>query len=372
MKVNICSFRQYRKILNISIIFVFLVSVLVVGLSRVQAQSSEMDVDRTRQEYERLKEEEKEEKKVREQKESEEKQKETVFLQQNSDLINAWEYCSRPDRDRDKAIELWNQYLEKNPNSPFRGEIYYLIGAMFTVRSLKGETRSLETAETWYLKALPCFDNKFSIISSLVWMNLCNFPQHMYDIQYKKKYYEWLMKLAEEGTADDYYPYNEIGIFLKMKVLDLPLQERKRRMDHHKQQIRDITMVVERANMLQRASVSDLQDLIESYPNSVLAQEASAKLVSLGAPQGEQLVEDVKLEPVSLQTTPTVIATQVEPKQHVDTPVSLTSDETPDLKTPEPVHNPSGFLQILLVVGGLVVIGGGLYVLIRKRNKQSH
>lgn len=239
---------------------------------------------------------------------AEQQAREAAFLAENADLIKAWNYHSRKDRERDKAIAYWESYLNKHPNSPFAGEVYYRIGTLYSTHRNKarGESYSMKTAEQWYQKALPHFEGKYSSASNIIWQTLCNYPTNNRNLEYKKKYYDWLLNLRANGEAEHVFPYKRIANFLRSRQPELTDEERAWFMTHEKQQIRDIVLPVARANILQRASISDLNDLAQTYPNDELGRLAKARLVKYETESVDQVIGDAMSS--DLLETPDVAA----------------------------------------------------------------
>jgi hypothetical protein len=121
-------------------------------------------------------------------------------------------------------------------------------------------------------------------------------------------------------------------------------------------------------NILHFAGPVELADLAKSYPDDDLGKMAQEKLHKINGQTGKSLVENIKLEPASSQTTEPALVATAELKQSQE-PASVQSptEKVTASKTQDPSRDSNGLFPILLVLGGgLGVIG--LVVAFRKRS----
>jgi len=187
-----------------------------------------------------------------------------------------------PKRPRDEVISLFEQYLNKEPNSVFLPEIYFRIGALYSIhrRINLGEEKDGELQKRYYEKAHELYGDTFSYLNNTAWASLANAPYST--LGSRKKYYDWLLKLQKGISADVIYPVREIQGTFNGRLPVMDANERVLFADGLKHNIAQFVKVAEE-NILWRTSYKydDLVDLAASYPNTELGKQANLRLQKL-------------------------------------------------------------------------------------------
>jgi hypothetical protein len=71
-------------------------------------------------------------------------------------LRKAWlGYSDYDNRDREQVKQMFEEYLKRNPDSPFAPEIYYRIGSMYSNKAMHSARKPMPRARSWSRKTLP-------------------------------------------------------------------------------------------------------------------------------------------------------------------------------------------------------------------------
>lgn len=179
---------------------------------------------------------------------------------------------------REKPIELFEKYIQQNPNSPFVAECYFRIGALYSIHQREGEPRRNDLQVKYYTKAHELWGDKFSYLHKTAWATLAN---RSMSLDFKKEYYDWLLsfKSGERGP-EEWYPYSEIEQTFNGRAPDWFKDDLPRLHGFFLTENLDRGIRVAEANILQAVGnhYASLADLARSYPDTPLGREARKKL----------------------------------------------------------------------------------------------
>ena len=123
-------------------------------------------------------------------------------------LRDAYDAYVDEKRPSSEAIELLKQYAEANPYSEFLPEVYYRLGALYSIHRREGEEPNIALQVEYYSKAHELYGRKFDHVHRTVWATLANRSR---SVETHREYYDWLVELQAEGTVEDIYPIRTIG-----------------------------------------------------------------------------------------------------------------------------------------------------------------
>jgi hypothetical protein len=208
-------------------------------------------------------------------------------------LREAWrQYLDTKGRDREAVRSLFEAYLAREPNSPFKAEVYYLMGSLYSNNIIPelGEKMDLPLARKFYGKAHELYGSKWTPQAEGAYWLLISSPGTLVD---RKAYYEWLTKLAKAGTPEDMYPIRTIDQCIAHNAPpedDLAGRTARLKWMQNKY-IQDRIKSTEK-EMLRYASWGDdrhekLLDLATSYPGTELAKQARKAMEDASADVGK-------------------------------------------------------------------------------------
>jgi tetratricopeptide (TPR) repeat protein len=194
-------------------------------------------------------------------------------------LKKAFEAYSDPNVPSNNAIQLFEKYIEKNPDSPFLAEIYFRIGALYSIHIRKnlGEQKNMDLQKKYYEKAHKLYGDKFSYLNDTAWASLVNMTSS--SLEERKKYYDWLLKFKKEIKPDDIYPIREIEQTFNGRQPKLSSREITTISKGLKANLAHFIDSTEK-NILWRTggNYKDLADLASSYPDTNLGKNAKIRL----------------------------------------------------------------------------------------------
>ncbi|QQE10645.1 hypothetical protein JD969_14200 [Planctomycetota bacterium] len=177
----------------------------------------------------------------------------------------------------DEAIRLFNKYLELNPDTPFKAEVYFRLGYLH-----QGDRNYNENHEDlqvkYYQKAHEIWGNKISYTHMVAWRTLVNKSD---SFAYQKAYFDWLMSIKRgELGAKDWY---------RIRNIQETFNGRHPRISENDfEHIHDFFMKANLNNFLSsggnnfyswsKDNEAHLAVLAESYPEEEIGQLAKARL----------------------------------------------------------------------------------------------
>jgi tetratricopeptide (TPR) repeat protein len=208
-------------------------------------------------------------------------------------LVDAIQQLPNRTMGREDIIALFERYLHQHPDSPFRAEVYFRMGARYTMHtSLKlGERPDLQKALPYFQKAHELYGNKFSVYHNAAWASIAN--KAGTPLVERKRYYDWLLKLQESGTEEDLYDVPEILELFANRPHESEELRRQRLMGNMTALLPSYIASAEK-NTLGRAqnNYAALLDLARSYPNTEMGKEATRMLNVLDRTQVGSVFDD--------------------------------------------------------------------------------
>ncbi len=194
-------------------------------------------------------------------------------------LKKAWlKYKDWDNRDREHVVELFYEYIEKNPNSVFLAEVYYRLGSMYSNNRnhKRGETGDEALMKKYFGKALELYGDLFTAQSDAARSFLVD-----NSLEARKVYYEYLLDFYSNGGPKDIYPIRSIALCTEGYHPELDFEQRA---DFYRRT--KPTFPARIANyedhILERVSDIDLVNLAESYPVTELGRQAQHRLDGIG------------------------------------------------------------------------------------------
>ncbi len=187
----------------------------------------------------------------------------------------AWlEYRDWNNRNREEVAKLFQQYIDKDPNSIFMPEIYYRLGSMYSNNRNpeKGETLDIDLRNKYWKRASALYGGLFSIESMAIGSFISDDS-----LQSRKLYYEHLTDFIDNGGPEDIFPIQNIGLCVEGYSPELNIEQRKDLYKRIKPTIPSLINEWEKL-MFRKASYIDLLDIAYSYSGSELEKQARERL----------------------------------------------------------------------------------------------
>jgi hypothetical protein len=179
---------------------------------------------------------------------------------------------------RDQVIKEFETYLENNPETPFRAEIYFRIAALYSMhrRVSLGEPYEHKKMIEYFQKAHEVYGEKYSYLHDIVWASLANMPES--SLEFRKWYLKWLQNISQM-TSEDIWPIRPIQQVLNGRPPELDEAEKQTIVKFFKGQ-QDVLFKVANLNIFYREgnNYNSLVDLANSFPNTELASQCSMRL----------------------------------------------------------------------------------------------
>lgn len=205
--------------------------------------------------------------------------KSIVLYEPDPLLKKAFEAYSDPNVPSNNAIQLFEKYIEQNQDSPFLAEIYFRIGALYSIHIRKnlGEQKNEELQKKYYEKAHKLYGDQFSYLNNTAWASLINMTSS--SLEERKKYYDWLLKYKKEIKPEDIYPIREIEQTFNGRQPKLSSRDISTMSKGLKGNLASFIVTAEK-NILWRTggNYKDLADLASSYPDTNLGKNAGLRL----------------------------------------------------------------------------------------------
>ena len=222
----------------------------------------------------------------------------------DTELQEAWDYFSdHENRRREVAIELFQNYIDENPDTIFRPEILGRIGQLYSShRNAKfGETYEPDQMERYYQMAVDAYGSRYSDESRTMRASIAN--RNTKTLEDRLEYYEWLCRFAESTDPDDIYDVVAIEIAAQGNRASpyWSLEEREKQLASLHSNLPKLMLVAQK-NIFASSSLSELQRVIELFPETELARQSRARLERFHESLAEQLersLDTVPLEPAS-------------------------------------------------------------------------
>lgn len=189
------------------------------------------------------------------------------------------------DADRTEAKRLFLDYLERHPESPFRVEIYFRIGEMYSRASSASFARDYEESREWHKKAVDAADPELYsqyARASLSFLSYSSWGKITFDEILK--HYDWLLRF-ENITVDTLDPTADL---IEHTQLNGPIDRRShprgrwtlQRMAEKSlpPQMRRAIFSCEAAILKRSQDPSEWLLLTERYPDRRLGIEAGKRL----------------------------------------------------------------------------------------------
>lgn len=264
-------------------------------------------------------------------------------------LKQAYEAYAKEDVPRKKIIALFEKYIDKDPGNPFLAEIYFRIGALYSIhrREQLGEEKDWKLQKKYYEKAHKLYGEKFCYLNNTAWASLAN---HSYStLEFRKEYYDWLLRLKNSMDPNDIYPIREIGQTLNGRPPDLSQEEIQLIASSRQQNLIAFIDTGEKNIMWRTAgNRADLSDLATSYPDTGLGQKADERLKAIDAFFLEFLeIDDIH---VSDESSESFVRTEFEmfiPRVNIavekNTPFILDLENTKLIKAPSEINSENAY-----------------------------
>lgn len=225
-------------------------------------------------------------------------------------------------RRRDYAISLFEKYIARYPASPFLPEIYFRIGALYSINanSALGEATNRALATKYFELARKGFGEKYCVENVVAWGSLTNYAG---DVGKGKEYYNWLRKLQTQATADDIYPIRSIALCLQGLPAEMSSSEREGLLPGVKKNLQAYVTTTEQ-NLVYMALPTDLAALASEYPGTRLSELAGQALAEKTRAEARSMAKAGDLAP------PADIETSAEP------PSTGMAEHQPELASPVP------------------------------------
>lgn len=184
-----------------------------------------------------------------------------------------------PNRPRSEIIPLFEEYAEKNPDSIFLPEVYYRIGALYSIhRKLElGEKKDLSLQRRYYQKAHSLYGEKYCFVHQVAWSSLTG--GHDVSLEVRKAYFDWLLKLQKGAGGADIYPIRDIGQVLNGMAPERSPEETQAILEYlHRNIGLHIYSTARNIFWFEGGKYDSLVDLAASYPDTELGREAARKV----------------------------------------------------------------------------------------------
>jgi len=183
---------------------------------------------------------------------------------------------------REKVIEMFEDFIKQDPETPFLPEIYFRIGALYSIhkRGNLGEKKVWEMQKKYYEKAHKLYGKKFSYLHKTAWASLVN--HSTYKLNDRKAYYEWLLRMNKTNDPNDIYPIRDVRACYNGRPPQILETEKQVVIKGLKVNIPKSIKVAEK-NILWRTGGNRLEllDLFKSYPNTMLGKVAEERLSTI-------------------------------------------------------------------------------------------
>ena len=232
-------------------------------------------------------------------------------------LVEAFEIYNDVDRPRDDAIDLFEKYIEQNPQSPFVAEVYFRIGALYSIPRRSDEPLRVDQQIKYYEEAHKRWGEAFSYLNQTAWATLANRSNTLGD---RKAYYDWLISFEDEANPDRVYVTREIEQVFNGRQPEITEDEKARVITAWtKTNLAGIVYTSEQ-NILYwaRNNYDYLVDLASTYPNRRLGKEAKKRLNELDLEKDVNSPSAVLSSPEFLNPKDSALVTDSRSKYEAD------------------------------------------------------
>ncbi len=174
---------------------------------------------------------------------------------------------------REEVLGLFNKYIENTPDSAFLPEVYFRMGALYSMhrRVELGERYDRRKMMEYFQKAHEIYGTKYSHLHVTLWDSLANMPEN--DLAFRKDYLRWLQGMSDLD-ANDVWLVPQIEQTFNGRPPELDVAQREvivRNLQKHKGLYFDTasknTLYIEGGNQ------QSLLDLAKSFPGTELARQ---------------------------------------------------------------------------------------------------
>lgn len=184
-----------------------------------------------------------------------------------------------PNKPRSEIIPLFEEYAEENPDSIFLPEVYYRIGALYSIhrKPQLGEKKDLSLQRRYYQKAHRLYGEKYCALHRVAWSSLTG--GHDASLEVRKAYFDWLLRLKKNATGEDIYPVRDIGQVLNGMAPERSPEETRAVLEHLRRNVGLYIYCTERNIFwFEGRKYDSLVDLAASYPDTELGRQAAKKV----------------------------------------------------------------------------------------------
>jgi tetratricopeptide (TPR) repeat protein len=180
---------------------------------------------------------------------------------------------------RQEVLALFEKYLKQTPDSVFLPEIYFQMGALYSMarRPGLGEKYDRQKMIEYFQKAHALYGTKYSHLHVTAWASLANMRES--GLEFRKGYLRWLQRLMQ-SDVNDVWPIREIEQTFNGRAPELSVADRevilKNLQDY---QDIDFDTASKCIFHIERGNPRSLADLAKSFPGTELARQC---LLSLG------------------------------------------------------------------------------------------
>lgn len=194
-------------------------------------------------------------------------------------LREAFEAYVDENRPSVEAIRLFEEFAQRNPGSEFLPEVYFRIGALYSIHRRAGEPSNREKEIEFFRKAHALYGNRFEPLHSCAWASLANLSRSLAE---QRRYYDWLLRLQATGALDDIHPVRQIEQTRNGRPPRMAKEDIGQRYDAMKR-IVPVEVDTAEKNILAQASqtYASLAELAAAYPSTRLGVAASERLERL-------------------------------------------------------------------------------------------
>ena len=194
---------------------------------------------------------------------------------------------------RDQVVDLLKRYIADHPDSIFLPELYFRIGALYSMHH-HGAAFNAQLEIEYFQKSHELWGTRYCILNMVAWNNYLARSGRPYEPS--KEYYQWLLKV-KHVSVDDLYPIRDIEATFNGRLPELSWDEKRVVAANAPRLVgggRNDTGAIapfERSFLKRYEQEPDkLADMAKSFPDTDLGKAAAAQLRALessaGRPRG--------------------------------------------------------------------------------------
>lgn len=208
-------------------------------------------------------------------------------------LADAWAYYEDDTVERDRGIQKLEEFLDRVPDTPFRAEIYFRIGYLYGpgYRERFGEVYNAPKMCAYFKKSVEEYAGQYGGYLTTAWTSLMSSPHT--SISERIEYYAWLLKMQESMTVDDFFPYREIGNYVRGYPIRFSQEQKEECVELVKEYHLPKDIYVAGRSIMQRSSPDELLELARAFPGTALAEKCLELRASYDKAVSRSLVDDL-------------------------------------------------------------------------------